>query len=68
LLPSAWSQPVTSAFDSAMIAVTATEVGVRQIMGPGLQKKPHRTRARNFLGLVGNLDEKSGHGHPLGKV
>ena len=35
---------------SAMIAVTATEVGVRQVMGPGLQKKPHRTRTRTSLG------------------
>jgi hypothetical protein len=49
---------------SAMIAVAATEVSVRQVMGAGLQKKPNRTRARDLLGLVGNLDEKSWHGHP----
>jgi hypothetical protein len=50
---------------SAMIAVAATEVGVRQEMGAGLQKKPNRTRARDLLGLVRNLDEKPWHGQPF---
>jgi hypothetical protein len=46
-------------------AVATTEVGVRQVRGAGLQKKPDRPRTRDFLGLAGNLDEKSGHAHPL---